>query len=199
MKRSKGIFGFSQANYQLRAVFTKAVKEFKAADAEKKKIDREYKLGKCLMDAVFHRMERRTILVILAIAVLEEAINNYAFTFLEPDFYENDLVKSSLLTKWLLLPRICQNKEVEGNDPFINELRALIKARNAIVHQRTYELGDKKVSRDLARFNQACKKASSTVDGLINILTSLPLGAKKPETACTEKEHHPQSPLKIRA
>jgi uncharacterized protein YutE (UPF0331/DUF86 family) len=75
-----------------------------------------------------------------------------------------------LLSKCLLLPRICQNKEIKESDPIINELRELIKVRNAIVHHRTYELHDRKVSRDIDRFNAACRRAKSTVDALINIL-----------------------------
>jgi len=137
---------------------------------------------------VHSALERRTetgvVLLMTAAALLEQIINDYAFTFLGPDSYEEHLGNLRIVTKWLLLPRLCQNKEIKEDDPAINNFRELIKARNAIVHHKRIETypdlrkGSDKVSTQIARFLSACRKATSTVDALIKILESPPLGTK---------------------
>jgi hypothetical protein len=176
MKKAKPTFGHSKFDYRLAAIFRRAVKEFEVADADKERADREYKTGKLPPEAVFAALERRTetgvILLMTAGALLEQFIYSYAVTFLEAESFEEHLGKTQTLTKWLLLPKLCENKEVSEDDPAINNLRELIKARNAVVHPKQKELGSKKVPTEIARFLSACRNAATTVDGLVEILKS---------------------------
>lgn len=209
MKRKGPTFGHSQVDYRLGNIFKRAVKEFQEADAAREKIDKEYENAKEMesiktLPQLFSLQERRmevgVVLLMTAGAFLEQIINDYANTFLDSDSYEEHLGNLRNVTKWILLPRLCQNKEISEDDPAINDYREFIKARNAIVHhkRRDFYLNLHKASNqtttESARFLSACRKAGATVDGLIKILTSPPPGAKKPETASTEKEPRPPSP-----
>ena len=196
MKRRGPAFGHVQAEYRLGNIFARSVKEFKEADAAREKIEQEYKCKKepestKLLSQYFSSQERRTetgvILLMAAGAFLEQTINDYAYTFLDADSYEEHLGNVRAVTKWILLPRLCQNKVISEDDPAIIAFREFVKARNAVVHhkRKDFDLGFKKaqnqVSTEVARFLSACRKAESTIDDLINILTSPPPGAKKPE------------------
>jgi hypothetical protein len=209
MKRKGPTFGHSQVDYRLGNIFKRAVKEFQEADAAREKIDKEYENAKEMesiktLPQLFSLQERRmevgVVLLMTAGAFLEQIINDYANTFLDSDSYEEHLGNLRSVTKWILLPRLCQNKEISEDDPVINDFREFIKARNAIVHhkRRDFYLNLHKASNqtttESARFLSACRKAESTVDGLIKILTSPPPGAKKPETASTEPGNRPPSP-----
>jgi hypothetical protein len=194
MKRRGPAFGHVQAEYRLENIFRRIAKEFKEADEAREKIEREYQSKKgtdestAMLPQYFSSQERRTeagvILLMTAGAFLEKILNDYAYAFLDADSFEEHLGNVRVVTKWILLPRLCQNKEISEDDPTINAFREFVKARNAVVHhkRKDFDLGLKKAqnqtSTEIARFLSACRKAESTVDNLINILTSPPPGAK---------------------
>ncbi len=195
MKRAGPTFGHVQVDYRLGSIFKRAIKEFQEADAAREKIEQEYE-GKNkpaeLLPKLFSLQERRmetgVVLLMAAGAFLEQTINDYAYTFLDADSFEEHLGNLRTVTKWMLSPRLCQNKEISDDDPAINNLRQFIKARNAVVHHKRKDFylnlhqASNRTSTESARFWLACRNAESTVDGLINILTSQPPGAKKPKT-----------------
>ena len=189
MKRRGPAFGHVQAEYQLGNIFRRVAKEFKDLDEAREKIEKEYRTKKepeCtkLLGDFFSLQEKRTnagvILLMTAGAFLEQIINDYAQTFLDAESYEEHLGNVRTVTKWMLLPRICQNKEISESDPAINALREFVKARNAVVHHKRqdFDLGlekaDRRVKTEIARFLSACRNATTTVDNLIKILTSPP-------------------------
>lgn len=194
MKRKGATFGHSQVDYRLGYIFKRAVKEFQAADSIEEKTAKEYDSKKDdgsvdLLPQVFRtrelKMEAGVVLIMSAGAFLEQVINDYAYTFLDADSFEEHLGNLRAVTKWILVPRLCQNKEISEDDPAINALREFVKARNAIVHHKRKDFDldfhsvKKKVSTESARFWLACKKVESTVDDLIKILTSPPPGVAK--------------------
>jgi hypothetical protein len=197
MKRKRFNFGHVEVSYGLSNVFARAVREFEEANAAKSEIDEEYERTKAadLMPRTLHAMARRNeagvVLLMSAVAVLEDAINRYAYTFLEPDSFEEHLGNLRLLTKWLLLPKLCQNKEIPEGHPAINSLRELIKARNAIVHHKWKEMlpdfkrAKDKTSTEVDRFLAASRNAKKTVDELIKLLTdtAVKYSAEQLETA----------------
>lgn len=194
MKRKGATFGHVQVEYRLGNIFQRAVKEFKEAAAHDETIVKEYERKKgdnsvVLLPQLFSARERKmeagVVLIMAAGAFLEQIINDYAYTFLDADSYEEHLGNLRTVTKWILVPRLCQNKEISEDDPAINALREFVKSRNAIVHhkRKDIDLGlqrvQKQTSTESARFWSACEKAQTTVDDLIKILTSPPPGALK--------------------
>jgi hypothetical protein len=200
MKRTKPSFGHAEMDYRLLAVFKRAAKQFEEADVAHQRSEKEYDRVKDnpdpiesvkIMPQLFSALEGRTeagvVLLMSATAYLEQIINDYGHTFLDPEAYDEHLDNLRTVSKWLLLPRLCQNKDVRDNDPAINSLRELIKARNAIVHHRRKEMyldvgkAHRHVATESERFLSASRKAESTVDALLKILTSPPPGlATKP-------------------
>ena len=193
MRRTKPSFGHVEMDYQLTALFKRAVKEFEEADAAHRATEKEYDrvkgdqdstVGVKVMPRLFSALQRRTetgvVLLMSATAYLEQVINDYGHTFLDPEAYDDHLDNLRTITKWLLLPRLCQTKDVKEDDPAINSLRELIKATNAIVHHRRSEMyldphkASKHVTTEGERFLSAARKASSTVDALLKLLTSPP-------------------------
>jgi hypothetical protein len=183
MKRKLFSLGHVEVAYGLSNVFVRAVKEFEEADAAKLKIDAEYERSKAAelmprtFDAMAQRNEAGVVLLMSAVAVLEDAINQYAYTFLDPDSFEEHLGNLRLLTKWLLLPRLCQNKEIPEGHPAINSMRELIKARNAIVHHKrkdmlpNFKRAQEKTTTEVDRFLAASRNAKHTVEELVKLLT----------------------------
>jgi len=189
MKRRGPAFGHVQADYRLGNIFRRVAKEFKELDEAREKTEKEYRSQKepestKLLGDFFSLQEKRTeagvILLMTAGSFLEQIINDYAQTFLDAESYEEHLGNVRTVTKWILLPRICQNKEISEDDPAINVLREFVKARNAVVHHKRqdFDLGlgkaDRRVKTEIARFLSACRNATTTVDNLIKILTSPP-------------------------
>jgi len=189
MKRRGPAFGHVQAEYRLGNIFQRVAKEFKELDEARERIEKEYRSKKepestKLLGNFFSLQEKRTeagvILLMTAGSFLEQIINDYAQTFLDAESYEEHLGNVRTVTKWILLPRICQNKEISEDDPAINALREFIKARNAVVHHKRqdFDMGlekaDRRVKTEIARFLSACRNATTTVDNLIKILTTPP-------------------------
>lgn len=193
MKRRRPTFGFTEVDYRLREIFERAAKAFEEADVAAKQLGADFERTKGSLDphdsvrmmqrmsaASDQRKEAGVVLLMAAAALLEQVINDYAHTFLEPELYEEHLGRVRIITKWILLPLLCQNKQIREDDPAINSLRQLILARNHIVHRKRKEMYSDPVkaidksSSEGKRFLSACRKAPGTVDALLKILKSLP-------------------------
>lgn len=192
MKRKGPSFGHAQVEYRLDIVFKRAIKGFQETEAARVKIEKEYdaqynppRLLPQLVSTREREMESGVMLIMATGAWLEQVINDYAHTFLDADWYEEHLDNLRTLSKWTLLPYVCQKKEISEDDPAINALREFIKARNAIVHHKRRDWyldlhkACKQTSSESARFWSACKNAGSMVNDLIELLTSPPPGATK--------------------
>jgi len=166
--------GHSAVDYRLRAIYETAIREFHEADSAKTVTDEEYKRKRLRPERVHLALERQmkagVVLLMITAAVLEQMIFSYAVTFLDSESYEKHLGRLPVLTKWIILPQLCQNKEVTEDGPAINALNELIQARNAVVHPKTRDLGSARVQRESARFLSACRNVKATVDALREIL-----------------------------
>lgn len=190
MKKKGSSFGHIEFTYGLENVFRRAAQDFADANAMNLKAERDYERTKDerlipgLFPAMMRRNEAGVVLLMAAVAVLEKTINDYAYHFLDTDSYDEHLGNLRLVTKWMLLPKLCQNKEIDEENSAINALRELVKARNAVVHHKRKELsmaGSKRTLTEKDRFLAACSKASATVDALIELLTSPPTAANNSE------------------
>lgn len=192
MKRKGPSFGHVQVDYRLGNIFKRAFKEFQEADAARERIELDYKTKNEpveLLPQFFSSQERRTeagvVLLMAAAAFLEQILNDYAYTFLDADSFEEHLGNLRSVTKWVLLPRLCQNKDISEDDPAINDFREFVKARNAVVHHKRQDFylnlhkASNKTSSESTRFLTACRKAEHTVEALVSVLTSPPPGAVK--------------------
>lgn len=111
-------------------------------------------------------------------AWIEQNLYAYAVRFLDADSYEAHLGNLKLLTRYLLLPRLCQGKIIEESHPAINDLRELIAARNAITHPKKHVMKDdpirahERLDKESRRFLAVCRKLEQTIAGLRELLVS---------------------------
>ena len=146
MKKARPTLGYSEVDYLLPDILDRLAKEFEEADAEMKLVDKMFKQDRdsAPVGAVFRARDRRiqagVMLLLVASARLEQVIYRYAIAFLDAEWFEEHLGRNQLLTKWLFLPRICQGKEIKEDHPAVNELKTLIRARNAVAHPKRYDM-----------------------------------------------------------
>ena len=184
MKSVGPSFGFIDVDYGLSRLFDRGVHEFYRADVEAKKLEAAYakddsqtSLIPVLFEACSRRREAGTMLLISAVAHLEQSLYAYAVTYLDPESYEEHLGRASLISRWILTPRICANAIIEESAPAINNLRELIAARNSIIHPKRQVMYDPGVStrrteKEERRFFSACRKVDTTVYEALSLLRS---------------------------
>jgi hypothetical protein len=193
MKKRGPTFGHSQMEYRLGNIFHQALEDFNRVDAEVRALEKEYQSDKTLqrtgklMAGAERRTEAGTVAVVMAVAWIEQNLYAYAANYFDAESYEQHLGNLRLLTRYILLPKLCQNKVVEEDHPAINDLRELVAARNAIAHPKRHDMGtdprksSAKVQKEIARFHAVCRKLEKTLAGLREILIS------KPPTAAVQK------------
>ena len=183
----------SEVDYRLQQIFERVAKEFEETDVEAKQLENEFERTKESLEppqsiqmiqrmfaASDQRREAGVVLLMTAAALLEQVINDYAHTFLEPELYDEHLGKVRIITKWILLPLLCQGKQIREDDPAIKSLGELIRARNDIIHRKRKEMYSNpvramgKTSSEGKRFLSACRHATGTVGALLKILDSPP-------------------------
>ena len=170
--------------YPLGNIFFRSLKEFKEADTEKQKLENEYEQNKAahinpkIIEVGERRTEAGVVAVMTAVAWIEQNLHTYAVHYFDVEAYKEHLGNLRLLTRQLLLPRLCQNKVIDEQHPAINALRELIAARNAIVHPKRNIMGDdpiraiERTEKEGARFLSVCRTLDKTVEGLKSLLIS---------------------------
>jgi hypothetical protein len=184
VKKAGRSFGDAEKDYRLGHIFYRSVSEFNQADAEMQKLEKDYKRDKevPMIQKMFAVGERRTeagvVAIMAAVAWIEQNLYAYTVRFLDADSYEMHLDNLRLLTRYLLLPRLCQGKAIDEQNPAIHDLRELIAARNAVIHPKKHIMYDdplrahKRLEKESARFLTACRKLESTVAALKKLLSS---------------------------
>jgi hypothetical protein len=108
MKRKGPTFGHVKFEYRLDAVFRRAIKEFREADAISEAAEKEYKVGKeapellpKYFSAQQRKMETGVVVIMAAGALLEQVINDYAHTFLDSDYRMRQTSKNMSEKTWV--------------------------------------------------------------------------------------------------
>ncbi|MEI6083968.1 MAG: hypothetical protein WCS70_06670 [Verrucomicrobiota bacterium] len=168
-------------NYPLAEIFQRAFKEFQQLNIEVTSLEHEYvrnknwRIAERIFQIVPKRTEAGVVTLFSAMAWLEKTLHDYAICYLDPDSYDEHFGNARALTRWLLVPRICQNKIIEEDNSAINDLRELIHARNSVVHPKRQIMNDtsgahQRVDKEAKRFLSACRKAGPTVSNLRQLL-----------------------------
>ena len=184
MKRARASFGHSEKDYRLANIFRRSTGEFDVVDRECQRLEKAFAVNKTvsiglkLASVAQQRTEAGVVAIMTAVACIEYVMYSYAVHHLDQDSYDEHLGNLRLLTRCLLLPRLCQNKVIEEEHPAINNLRELIAARNVIVHPKMHVMGDDpfravtRSKKEGVRFLAACRKLGKTMAGLNELLDS---------------------------
>jgi len=79
-----------------------------------------------------------SVAVVFAHAFLESFIFDYGSEFLGSDYFINYLDKLDTLSKYIVVPELISEKEVNQTSGAINRLREIVKYRNALIHSKSF-------------------------------------------------------------
>ncbi|MEE4253758.1 MAG: hypothetical protein V2I50_06920 [Desulfuromusa sp.] len=170
-------YGTSRVDYQLHAVLKSNHEKYNDLENEIERLEQQDdpKNIPLFFKLRYEQIQHGVISIITAIAHLEAVIFEYGTHFITPKSYLEHLDKLKLVSKWIVIPEICQKTEIKEDRPEINDLKELIKARNAIIHQKIQWIDPEKPSvvnnnTEIDRFHRAASKSLQTTDNLIKIL-----------------------------
>ena len=196
MKPTPPFFGWSEVNYFLDHIYRKALHRFKSADTAHQLLEREYDKTKTpeLMPKMFAAMqesqESGVALLWAASSLLEYCLYKYAITKIHPKAWEDHLDNIRTVSKWIVIPQLCQGKNVPEDCPAINGLKELVKARNSVVHPRVKLITDDgfpNTDKEGVRFKSACRNVEATVTALLEVLN-------QQVTPASSQSARPESP-----
>jgi hypothetical protein len=92
----------------------------------------------------FHEHEKRKSVtgiktIVFSAMALEAAAYEFATIHLGQHYAKTYLDKLDMLGKWLIIPRLVCGRSLQEDGPAINGLKALVTARNALVHHKSKE------------------------------------------------------------
>lgn len=181
MRQPPPILGTHEIEYRLGPLFVKNHERYLLMSEKHEQLEKRWEQDKGM--ALFHEMfetqharfESGVVTLLSATSLLERVLYEFASRYMHFQSYESHLDRLKLETKWIMLPKLCAGIVVDEDSSEINELRQLIKSRNAIVHPKIQFIrADSSVvpnnDKELARFHIACKNARRTVDSLFAVL-----------------------------
>lgn len=189
MRKPPPILGTSEIDYRLVPLFHKNHDKYLELSARFELLEKEFakenstKLLVEMMSVQSARFEAGVVCLFTATSILERILYELACRYIHFKSYEEHLDRLKLETKWLLVLKMWVGADVNEDSSELNELRMLIKARNAVVHPKvdfmradtgSLPQGDK----ELARFHQACKNARRTIESLLALLKKSSSSAK---------------------
>jgi len=152
--------------------FNEATERYKSIKKEDYENAQSY--GEVLSEALFSQIESGVVLLISAYSFLESELYRYALEYVHPDYWDDHFDSLRTLSKWLVIPKQCEGKEIDETCREINQLRELIGARNAIIHHKVSKITSKKKIENLnaerKRFERACATAQRTVEELLELI-----------------------------
>ena len=75
--------------------------------------------------------------IVFSAMCIEAAAFDFSATQLSDSYAEQYLDKLDLVSKWVVIPKLVCGRSLKENGPALNSLRALVRARNALVHQKS--------------------------------------------------------------
>jgi hypothetical protein len=147
MKNAAPAFGHIDPGYRLQEIFFRTVFDFGIADTEYAKLEEQYKTDPSgvVIQKMFEvgatRREAGVIAILAAGAFLEGLLYAYAIHHIDVDSYETHLDNLRAISKWIILPKLCQNKEIGENSPVIADLKYFVRVRNSIIHPKRRVIG----------------------------------------------------------
>ncbi|MCX6900305.1 MAG: hypothetical protein NT105_16610, partial [Verrucomicrobia bacterium] len=180
----------------LEDIYRKALGRFETADNAHQLLEREYDKTKKsellpkLFAAMQESQESGVALLWAASSLLDYCLYKYAVTKIHPKAWDDHLDNIRTVSKWIVIPQICQGKHIPEDCPAINGLKELVKARNCVVHPRVKLIaadGFPDTNKEGVRFKSACRNVEATVTALLDLL-------KKTVTPASSQSAHPESP-----
>jgi hypothetical protein len=174
-------------NYgEVQRLIEKREKVREAIRPRKKDYDEELELEGQINNTI---EDHTLIVVIFCAAALEAYINHYAIDRLSKAYLKDHLDKLDLASKWVVIPRIINGKQLDKSSKWFNDLSWLISLRNKLVHYKTKVCKVEEIASGDFLFEEDARRALETVKGSVLALKGLD---KKIETRWLEYSYSRQ-------
>ncbi|MHC9540933.1 MAG: hypothetical protein AB9903_15645 [Vulcanimicrobiota bacterium] len=98
-------------------------------------------LAKELIDCITKQLNHSKVAVVFCAMTLESFINFYAVTKLQSNAYFDDYLDHlKLLAKWVIIPRLAVQKQINRGTHGFECFKKLISYRNAIIHEKPVDI-----------------------------------------------------------
>ncbi len=150
--------------------------------AKKKSINEKYNSTGQISDddnrewgRIINEINKHSRIVIIFCALsLEAFINDYAIHRTSKSYLENYLDKLDLYSKWVVIPRLLTDSQLDTGAQPMQDLDWLIKQRNRLVHIKSETVEVSKIADKLKRYNeQVAQKAIHTVKNIVLALHNI--------------------------
>jgi len=114
-----------------------------------KRVKREDSENSSLMSSIWNeKVDHMLITIIFSALSVEAFINDYAIRRFSKKYFEKYLDKLSIISKWIIIPRLANGTQLDPGSKAMEELDWLIKKRHRLVHYKTkmVDSGDVKLS-----------------------------------------------------
>lgn len=111
--------------------------------------------------------ELALIVIIFSALSIEAYINHYAITRFSKNHFNKYLDKLDLFSKWILVPRIVTNKQLDPGSKSLQDVDWLIALRNKMVHYKSKQIQIDEVKKSDFLWAEDAEKAIKTVRNLV--------------------------------
>ena len=116
------------------------------------------------LDEASHRCDIAGLQVIVFSAMcFESAIYEYAADHLGDSYVQEHLDKLDILSKWVVVPRLVAGYEIRKDRAPYGALKALIAARNRLVHSKSEPIKFDKIEGQLERMHAEAEKHTAAI------------------------------------
>jgi hypothetical protein len=179
MKKAPPSYGYQEVDYRLAEILLEAHDAYLRAVQQRDELSETHGNDLVKLQQLFtarnEALKHGVIAIVTAVGYLEASIYRYATHFFHYDSFDSNLGSLSLVSKWIVVPRLCQNIHIAEDSTEINDLRELVRARNCIIHSKIKWMTppnplDTKTKKEHDRFSKAASKSRSTTDNLLILL-----------------------------
>jgi hypothetical protein len=102
-------------------------------------------------------------------------LHSYAIHHIDEEAYKKHLENLRAISKWILLPKLCQNKTIDESDARIGDLKKFIEIRNMLTHPKRVLIKENlnviaKAEKEGDEFLTVVRKLEKTVLNAVGLL-----------------------------
>lgn len=125
--------------------------------------------------------------IVFSAMCVEASINNYAGAQLGDSYFNKHLASLDVISKWVVIPKLVCGKSIDKSCAAFDSLKQLIKARNSLVHNKSYEMN---ISDPVSFMEKINKRKQNFEDDFSNSLRALYLLSMEMDYV-TGQRHNP--------
>ncbi len=119
------------------------------------------------------KLDHTLVTIIFSALSLEAYINDYAIRMFSKRYFEKYLDKLSILSKWIVIPRLVNGAQLDPSSKPMEELDWLIRKRHELVHYKTRKVERDKLQASDFLWPAEAERAINTVISVVLALNEI--------------------------